>query len=114
MVPLSAVNFSVCANKQKWQSLPADVREQIMSVSGLAGSKFWGKNYFDTAEGEVVAKTKAANVEMVRYTPPAEELARFSKVGGEPLWNEWVKRMEGKGLNDAGQVLNTALEMLRN
>jgi TRAP-type C4-dicarboxylate transport system substrate-binding protein len=113
MVPLSAVNFSVCANKQKWQSLPGDVRDQIMSVSGLEGSKFWGKNYFDSAEAEVVAKAKAANAEMVRYTPPAEELAKFSKVGGQPLWDEWVKKMEGKGQREARAVLDATLEFLK-
>jgi len=38
------------AHKQKWQSLPQEVRSAIMSVSGLAGAKFWGRNFFDTAE----------------------------------------------------------------
>ncbi len=114
MVPLSAVNFSLCGNKQKWQSLPGEVRDQIMSVSGLPGSKFWGKNYFDTAEAEVVAKTKAANIEVVRYTPPPEELARWAKLATEPLWEEWVKKMEGKGQRDARTILNAALELLKN
>ena len=35
MVPMFTAYFSICANKQKWASLPADVRTQIMSVSGL-------------------------------------------------------------------------------
>ena len=50
IAPFYVAYFSLCANKQKWQSLPKDVRDQIMTVSGLAGSKFWGKNFFDTAE----------------------------------------------------------------
>lgn len=111
-VPLPAVAFSLCVNKQKWASLPADVRTQIMSVSGLAGSRFWGKNYFDASESNTLEKIKSGNHEMVRYTPPPEEIARWTKVA-EPLWEDWVKRMEGKGLRDARAVLNATLEMLR-
>ena len=40
---LSAVYFSVCANKQKWESLPKDVRDQIMSVSGLRRREILGQ-----------------------------------------------------------------------
>lgn len=111
-VPLSAVAFSLCVNKQKWASLPADVRDQIMSVSGLAGSKFWGKNYFDASEPATIEKIKAGNHEMVRYTPPADEVARWQKLA-EPLWEDWVKRMEAKGQRDARAVLNATLELLR-
>jgi len=31
----------------------------------------------------------------------------------EPLWKEWVKKMESKGKPEAQQVLNAALELLR-
>ena len=54
MVPLASAYFSLCTNKAKWESLPKDVRDAIMSVSGLQGSKFWGRNFFDTAEQAVV------------------------------------------------------------
>lgn len=114
MVPLSAVYFSLCANKQKWESLPKDVRDQIMSVSGLEGSKFWGRNFFDTAEQGVIDKVKAGNFEMNRYVVPPAEVARWNKVAGEPLWDEWVKKMEGKGHSDARAILNATLEMLKN
>src|SRR6478752_10619605 len=40
IAPFYVAYFSVCANKQKWQSLPQDVRGAIMSVSGLTGAKF--------------------------------------------------------------------------
>ncbi len=65
MVPLATVYFSICANKQKWESMPQDVRASIMKVGGLEGSKFWGKNFFDTAEQSVIEKTKAGNFEML-------------------------------------------------
>ena len=112
--PYYTAYFSVCANKQKIASLPKDVRDQIMSVSGLAGAKFWGRNFFDSAEQGVMERVKAGNYELNRYVVPADELDRWRKVAGEPIWNEWVKRMEAKGHPEAREILNTALELLKN
>jgi TRAP-type transport system periplasmic protein len=112
--PFYGAYFSICANKQKIQSLPKDVYDQIMSVSGLAGAKFWGKNFFDTAEQAALDRAKAGNYEINRITIPPAEVARWAKVAGEPLWEEWVKKNEGKGHTDARAVLNATLEMLKN
>ncbi len=113
IAPLSAVYFSMCANKDKWASLPKDVREEIMSVSGLEGSKFWGKNFFDTAEQGVIEQVKKGDFEMNRYVMPPEEVARLSKVAGEPIWQEWVKKLESKGHPEAKDVLAATLELLK-
>jgi hypothetical protein len=43
------------------------VRGAIMSVSGLAGAKFWGRNFFDTAEQGAIERAKAGNYELNRY-----------------------------------------------
>jgi TRAP-type C4-dicarboxylate transport system substrate-binding protein len=114
MVPLATVYFSICANKQKWESLPQDVRASIMKVGGLEGSKFWGKNFFDTAEQSVIEKTKAGKFEMNKYNLPADELARWAKVGGADAQDNWVKKLEGKGVKEAREVLNSTIEMLKN
>ena len=107
IAPFYVAYFSVCANKQKWQSLPKEVRDAIMSVSGLAGAKFWGKNFFDTAEEGVIERAKAGNYELNRYQVPAEQLARWTKLAGEPIWEEWIKKMEAKGHKDATRHLST-------
>ena len=53
------------------QSLPKDVRDQIMSVSGLQGSKFWGKNFFDTAEAGVARASQGRQASTLnRYDVP--------------------------------------------
>ncbi len=113
MVPLSAVYFSLSVNKDKWNSLPKDIRDAIMSVSGLEGSKFWGHNFFDTAEQGVMEKVKEGNYEMIRYVVPPEELERWKKVAGEPLWDEWVKKMEAKGHPEAKDILAATLDYLK-
>ncbi|MEI9477735.1 MAG: TRAP transporter substrate-binding protein [Deltaproteobacteria bacterium] len=113
IVPLSAVYFSMSMNKQKWESLPKDIQQAITSVSGLEAAKFWGKNWFDTAEEGVMESAKKGNYQINKYVVPRQEQDRWTKVAGEPLWKEWVKKMEGKGRSDAQQVLNTALELLK-
>ena len=113
MVPMFTAYFSICANKQKWASLPADVRTQIMSVSGARGAKFWGKNFFDTAEQDALVKIKAGKHEMNRFELPQAEVARWQKIAGEPLWDAWVKKMEAKGHKEARAILNDTLEMLK-
>src|SRR6266700_41395 len=112
--PFYTAYFSVCANRQKIESLPKDVRDQIMSVSGLAGAKFWGHNFFDTAEQGVLEKVKAGNYEINRYVVPPDELARWLKLAGEPIWDDWVKRMAARGHPEARDILNTALDLLKN
>jgi len=64
MVPFYASYFSVCANRQKIQSLPKDVRDILAAKGNLEGSKFWGKNFFDSAEAGVLERVKAANIEL--------------------------------------------------
>jgi hypothetical protein len=84
-----------------------------MSVSGLEGSKFWGRNFFDTAEQGVLEKVKAGNHDMNRYAPPPAEIARWNRIAGQPIWDEWVKKMEGKGHANAREILNVALDLLK-
>jgi TRAP-type transport system periplasmic protein len=113
IAPFYTSYFSVCANKQKFQSLPQDVRDQIMSVSGLVGAKFWGKNFFDSAEQGVIERAKAANIELSRFNVPGDEQARWSKVAGEPIWQDWIKKMEAKGKPEAKELLATTLDLLK-
>ena len=113
LVPLCASYHSVSMNLQKWNSLPKDVQGAMMSVSGLEGSKFWGRHFFDTAEEPVNELAKKGNHQLIKYTVPPEEVERWTKVAGEPLWNAWVKKMEGKGYPVAPEILNAALEMVK-
>ena len=112
LAPLARVFFSICANKRKLDSLPADVRGQIMSVSGLAGSKFWGKNFFDTAEEGVKEAVAKAGKEIVKLELPAAELERWAKLAA-PIHDEWVKKMEAKGHKEARQILDDMLAWLK-
>jgi len=111
--PFPVVYFSMSMNKNKWNGLPKDVQKAIMSVSGLEGSKFWGRNFFDTAKEGVYEKAKEAKREIIYYSLPPEEREKWLEVGGKPIWKDWVKKMEGKGLKSAQKILDATLELAK-
>jgi hypothetical protein len=47
------------------------------------------------------------------YTLPAVEMERWVKLSGEPVWKEWVKKLESRGVPEAQKILDTAIEMLK-
>ncbi len=112
-VPFPAVYFSIAMNKNKWNSLPKDIQDAIMSVSGLEGSKFWGRNFFDAMKAETLKKLQtegqAGNVIQLSEA----ECERWLEVGGKPVWNRWVKDMESKGFANAQKILDATLELSR-
>jgi len=112
-VPFPAVYFSISMNRNKWNSLPRDIQDAIMSVSGLKGAGFWGRNFFDTAKDAVHQKAKEGGYPINYYALPQEERARWLDIGGKPIWEKWVKKMESQGHRDARAILNAALEMIR-
>ena len=111
--PLHSSYFAYAMNLNTWNSLPSDIQNQIMSVGGLKGSTFYGKNMFDTIEAEARATIKQGNYPMIEYTIPADELAKWTKVAGEPLWEAWVKAREAEGVKEAREILNTTLDLTK-
>jgi TRAP-type transport system periplasmic protein len=112
-MPMFTVYFTQAMNNAKWDSLPKDVKDQINSVSALKGSLFWGENQFDTAAAEGQSLVKKQGLEMVEYTMPADELARWSAVAGQPLWDAWVKKMTDEGRPEAKDILKTTLDLIK-
>lgn len=110
-VPFPAVYFSLVMNKRKWDSLPKDVQDAIMSVSGEAGSKFWGRHFFDDMRSLGLEKvTEKGNGDNVFSLSP-EERQKWIDVGGKPIWDKWVKDMEAKGVSNAKEILDTTLQL---
>ncbi len=114
VTPFPAVYFSICVNKKKWASLSPEIQKAIMSVGGLEGAKFWGRNFFDTTRDAVIAKAGEIGKKITPYDLPEAERARWLEIGGKPLWNQWVQKMESEGRKDARPILEDALQMLAN
>jgi len=111
-IPLFTVYFSQAINNSVWNSLPADVKEQVNSVSGLKGSLFWGENMFDTAVVAGQDEVKKQGIEMVEYTMSKREHVRWSEVA-RPLWDDWVREMTEAGYPEAREILDTTLELIK-
>ncbi len=111
--PFPAVYFTIAMNKRKWSSLGKEIQDAIMSVSGLEGSKFWGRNFFDTAKDGVMKKAKSAGKNIEVYDLPDAERQRWLDTAGKPIWKQWVKNMEAKGHANAQQILDTAVAMCK-
>jgi len=109
--PFPAVYFSIAMNKRKWDSLDKDIQDAIMSVSGLEGSKFWGRNHFDTAKEGVMEKVKSMGKSIDIYSLSDAERQRWLDKAGKPVWDQWVKRMEAKGHANAQEILDTAVSL---
>ncbi|MFV0438436.1 MAG: TRAP transporter substrate-binding protein [Desulfopila sp.] len=109
--PFPAVYFSIAMNKRKWDGLPKEIQDAIMSVSGLAGSKFWGKNHFDTAKQGVIDKLAEQGKSINLLELSSEERQRWIDVAGKPIWENWVKEMAQKGFTDAREILDTTISL---
>ena len=110
-VPFPAVYFSIAMNKNKWNSLPKDIQEAIMSVGGLEGSKYWGRNFFDAMKALTLKKIESEGHAGNVYKLTDAERERWLEIGGKPIWAEWVKNMKAKGFANAQQILDTTIEL---
>ena len=99
-------------NKNVWNSMPSDVQEQMMSVSGGTLASKIGYNVFDVAtEGFPQKATKeGAKFEIIHLS--SDEVDRFRKTAAEPVQNEWVKSLEKKGL-PAQKVLDDFKKLVK-
>ncbi|MGB5985363.1 MAG: TRAP transporter substrate-binding protein [Desulfobacterales bacterium] len=110
-VPFPAVYFSIAMNKAKWNSLSKEVQDAIMTVGGLEGSKFWGRNFFDAMKAETIEKLKSEGQGDHLFQLSDEERQRWLDVGGKPVWDQWVGDMKAKGHANAQEILDTAIEL---
>lgn len=105
-LPFFYGHMSIVMNLSKWNSLPPDIQEAIMSVSGLAGSELMGKRFYDDSyEGLVVPemdRLAKTGRKIVIYTPTENELNGLSEVA-KPIWQGWLGKMKARGVN--GQAI---------
>ncbi|MFC1971016.1 TRAP transporter substrate-binding protein DctP [Chloroflexota bacterium] len=113
MAPMFVGYFTMAINWDTWDSLPSDVQEQIMSVSGLEGSKTYGKNMFDACEVACRDAMKEAGSDVVFYDVPEAELAKWQDIAGKPLWDKWVKDREAEGYSETQEILDKMVEMVK-
>lgn len=102
--PLTASYLGMLMSEKKWQSLPADIQEQMMSVGGLQGSVWYATKWCDDFVAQVpdIAAANRKTLEYITLSP--EEWDRWVEVS-MPAVEEWIKANEAKGLGDISRQI---------
>lgn len=100
--------FGFFMNEEKWNKLPKQDQDAIMSVSGESLARLAGKAW-DAADKGGMEALKAAGVNIQQASPAfiAEVRSRT-----EPLANNWIQAANAKGL-DGAKVLAEFREELK-
>jgi C4-dicarboxylate-binding protein DctP len=86
--------FFILMNTAKFNSLPADVQQQMMSVLGPDWT-LWASRYTDNSNIKSKQLCKDKGVEII--TLSAEDRAKMVTLA-KPLWDDHIANMESKGL----------------
>jgi len=96
---LYVLTFVLAMNKDKYESMPADLQKVIDDNSGLEFSIFAGGTQADSDEpARKLAEDRGNNI----VTLSAEETQAW-KDAAQPIYEEWIAEMDSKGID--GQAL---------
>ncbi len=112
-VPTTSVTQEMIMNKDKWNSLPKDIQDQIMSVSGENAAIRFGGSVFDRASVMLPDVIQKGGFERIAYTPPQTEIDRWVAVAGTPLYAKWVQDMQKQGFANAQAIQNAAISLVK-
>jgi len=101
------MTMMVVMNKNKWNSLPADVKKVIDANSGMVLSEWCGKVYDETDEP---FRQRALKKGIQEFEFSAADMKRLEDLT-IPLRQQWIKSMEDKKLPGKA-VLEAALKYL--
>ncbi len=97
------VNCPTVFNKQAWDKLPPQYQGLLIGLKDMAYRKqIDGYKAADAKNLPMFAKTMKA------VTFSEEDLAKFRKIAGKPVWEKWVKDNEGE--IPARELLNLVLD----
>lgn len=101
---LYTTTFIFAMNKQKWDSLPDDLKAVIEQNSGLEFSAFAGAQMQrDDGPARQAAVDRGNNI--ITLTP--DQVAAWRSAAA-PVTEAWVKEMDGKGLDGTGLLEKAA------
>jgi TRAP-type C4-dicarboxylate transport system substrate-binding protein len=103
----TVAQFAIIMNREKWNSLPKDIQDAIMSVSGMMGAQYAGGAAFGKGEpDELMAAAKKDNQAFEKVSLVPGESQRWIDSAGKPIWDKWVADKSSKGL-PAQKILDT-------
>lgn len=88
---LGTVNCPIVFNTKSYDALPAQYK-QLLEDLKLPASKVQAAAYIKKDKVNLAAWPK----KMTMVTIDEKEMAEFRRIGGKPLWEQWVKENEGE------------------
>jgi TRAP-type C4-dicarboxylate transport system substrate-binding protein len=95
LVNLQVVSFAVVMNKDKWNSLPADVKKVFDDMSREQAE--WTGKYVDNHVKDALAWSKEKYKEFQVFELPANETAEIPKLM-QPIVDAYIKKANALGL----------------
>jgi len=90
---------------EAWNKLPKQYQELLEKGKQVAYAE--QKKAYAEADEKYLAEFKKKKLEFITYSK--DELAEFQKVGGKPVWDEWVAEKSKQGI-PAQELLDLILD----
>ena len=98
-------------NLNRWNSLAPDIQKGLMSVSGMNGARFWGREAYGPRMKDIADDMiKKSGYKWEKVELDKGEIEKWREIAGKPIWTAWVKEMESKGL-PGQKVLDQAVRI---
>lgn len=102
--PLPGSYLTIATSDKLWKTIPTDVQEQIMSVCGYEGSRWYSAMFFDNFVS-MVPEVAAQNGKKIEYFKLSdEEWARWMEIS-KPVAEEWIETNAAKGLGEVSRKI---------
>lgn len=102
--PLPASYFTLAVNERYWNRLPAEIKEQLMSAGGYAGSQWYAEQYFGYFN-ETLPEIAAKNGHKLEiYTLTDDERAEWIAASA-PVFDEYYNYAAKKGITAIAKSL---------
>ena len=97
-------------NNATWNSLPANIREAIDSVSGEHQATRFGV-VLDTSRQQMPENIAIAGSNIYEFTLPQETIDIWKSAAGEAIWDQWVIDMVSQGHTNAQTILDETIRL---
>lgn len=101
---LGTVNCPIVANVDAWKKLPKQYKDLLNSLKREA-VEYQAAAY----QKKDIENLKEWPKKMTAITIPGEQMEEFRKIGGEPIWGEWVAETS-KTVPEAQELLDLLLK----
>lgn len=110
IAPFFATYFSVSMNNNVWNSLTPDIQKALEDAGliGFKGSMLWGERQLGFSEFEQWLKKRGRDYAF--YSPPSEEVAKWTNSAAKPIWSEWVAKTAGPSQKVLDEAIRLAQE----